>query len=226
MMTPQILPSVLAADFARLDAEIARVSVDGIHMLHLDVMDGHFVPNISFGPPVIQSIHKLTNLQLDCHLMIENPDLLIPAIAEAGAHSISVHQEACTHLDRTLSFIRAQGCKAGVVLNPATPISTLDEVLDQCDYVLLMSVNPGFGGQKFIRRVLDKARGLAAKRQSQRLDFAIEIDGGITLDNTAECVQAGADWLVAGTSLFRAPDPPSATRHMIAAAQAAAGLIA
>jgi ribulose-phosphate 3-epimerase len=211
----EILPSVLAADFARLDAEIAGVSVEGVHMLHLDVMDGHFVPNISFGPPVIQSIHKLTNLKLDCHLMIEKPDLLIPTIAESGAYSISVHQEACTHLDRTLAHIRGHGCKAGVVLNPATPISTLDDVLDQCDFVLLMSVNPGFGGQKFIRRVLDKARGLAARRKTLGLDFAIEIDGGITLDNTAECVRAGVDWLVAGTSLFRATDPPAATKHMI-----------
>jgi ribulose-phosphate 3-epimerase len=218
---PEILPSVLAADFSRLEAEIARVSVEGICMLHLDVMDGHFVPNITFGPPVIQSIHNVTELQLDCHLMIEKPDLLIPAVAESGAYSISVHQEACTHLDRTLSHIRGHGCKAGVVLNPATPVSTLDDVLDQCDYVLLMSVNPGFGGQKFIRRVLDKASALAARRQTLGLDFAIEIDGGVTQDNASECVRAGVDWLVAGTSLFRAADPAMATRQMIETARTA-----
>jgi len=222
----EILPSVLAADFARLDADIARVSVDGVSMLHLDVMDGHFVPTISFGPPVIQSIHKLTHLKLDCHLMIEKPDFLIPLVVEAGAYSISVHQEACTHLDRTLSTIHTHGCKAGVVLNPATPVSTLDDILDQCDYVLLMSVNPGFGGQKFIRRVLDKARALAARRQALGLSFAIEIDGGIGPENTAECVRAGVDWLVAGTSLFRAPDPAAATREMITTAKAARGLVA
>jgi ribulose-phosphate 3-epimerase len=222
----EILPSVLAADFGHLAADIERVSVPGVNMLHLDVMDGHFVPNISYGPPVILAIHKLTKLKLDVHLMVEKPDLIIPAIAEAGASSISVHQETSPHLDRTLTLIRSHGCKAGVVLNPATPISTLDDVLDQCDHVLLMSVNPGFGGQKFIRRVLDKARALSARRQMMGLSFPIEIDGGIDLTNSADAIRAGCDWLVAGTSLFRAPDPSAATRQMIDMAKAARGLVA
>ncbi len=225
-MSVEILPSVLAADFGNLARDIERVSVAGVHMLHLDVMDGVFVPNISFGPPVIQSIRKLTKLKLDCHLMVERPDFIVPAIAEAGANCISVHQEACTHLDRTISHIRSHNCQAGVVLNPATPITTLDDILTEVDYVLLMSVNPGFGGQSFIPRVLDKARALAAKRQALGLKFQIEIDGGIALNNAAQCIQAGCDWLVAGTSVFRAQDPAAAATQMLTSAKSARGAIA
>ena len=225
MASVEILPSVLAADFTDLASEIRRVEAAGVSMLHLDVMDGHFVPNISFGPPVIQSIRKMTGLKFDVHLMIEKPDLLIPSFVEAGAWGISVHQEASPHLNLTLSLIRGHGCRAGVVINPATPISTLEEVLDQCDYVLVMSVNPGFGGQKFIPRALDKVRALAAKREQMRLGFAIEIDGGIGLENAAECVRAGCDWLVAGTSIFRSADATAAARKMRTIAEGARGVL-
>ena len=224
-MAIEILPSVLAADFGHLADDIARISVPGIHMLHLDVMDGHFVPNISYGPPVIQSIRKMTKLHLDAHLMIEHPDLLIPAIADAGVNSISVHQEACPHLHRTLNLIRSHNCQPGIVLNPATPIATLDDALYECDYVLLMSVNPGFGGQSFIPHTLKKAQALAIKRQQLGLKFAIQIDGGIDLNNVADAVRSGCDWLVAGTSLFRAKDPAAAAIQMVNTAQAARSLV-
>jgi ribulose-phosphate 3-epimerase len=202
----EILPSILAADFTRLGEQIEAVERGGVKMLHIDVMDGHFVPNLTMGPPVVQSIRKRTTLTLDVHLMITDPDKYAPIFIEAGADCISVHQEACWHLDGTLRAIQAEGAQAGVVINPATPVSTLSEVLEIVDFVLVMSVNPGFGGQKFIPSALRKVRQLAELRREIGRPFAIEIDGGVTAENAAEVVRAGADWLVAGTSVFGAPD--------------------
>ena len=179
----QIVPSILSADFAHLADEIERVERGGATMLHVDIMDGHFVPNLTMGPPVVESIRKATRSRLDVHLMIEDPDRYAPEFIRAGADQVSVHQEACRHLDRTLRLIQSEGALAGVVLNPATPVAALEDVLDLVDYVLIMSVNPGFGGQHFIPRALDKVRELNQKRQERRLQFPIEIDGGITLEN-------------------------------------------
>jgi ribulose-phosphate 3-epimerase len=206
----EILPSLLSADFARLGAHIAEVEAAGATMLHFDVMDGHFVPNLTMGTPVLQSIRKITRAHLDVHLMITNPDVFVPVFVEAGADSVSVHQEACPHLDRTLRLIQSEGALAGVVLNPSTPVSTLDEVLDVVDFVLIMSVNPGFGGQKFLPNSLNKLRQLAERRARLGLSFKIEIDGGIGASNAADVVRAGAEWLVAGNSVFGAPDPGAA----------------
>ena len=210
----EILPSILAADFARLGEEIAKVERAGASILHVDVMDGHFVPNISIGIPVVESIRKATRLKLDVHLMISDPDHYAPEFIQAGADHVLVHQEACTHLDRTLRLIRDHGALAGVVLNPATPISTLSEVLDLVDHVLIMSVNPGFGGQHFIPNALKKVQALAWKRKELGLNFAIEIDGGVVHDNAADIVRAGCDWLVAGTSIFHTPDAGQAFVEM------------
>src|ERR1022692_2013860 len=187
----EILPSILAADFARLGEQIAQVERGGATMLHLDVMDGHFVPNLTIGPPVVASIRKVTRLTLDVHLMIADPDKYAPMFIDAGADQVSVHQEACKHLDGTLREIQRAGARAGVVINPATPVSTLDEVLGLADYVLVMSVNPGFGGQRFIPYALDKVRRLDAIRRERRLAFPIEIDGGVTKENIGEVVRAG-----------------------------------
>jgi ribulose-phosphate 3-epimerase len=217
----EILPSILAADFARLGEEIAKVEQAGASMLHVDVMDGHFVPNISLGFPVIESIRKITRLKLDVHLMISDPDRYGHEFIRAGADHVLVHQEVCPHLDQTLRMIRDEGALAGVVLNPSTPISTLSEVLDLVDHVLIMSVNPGFGGQSFIPNALKKIKALAWKRKELGLDFAIEIDGGVALDNVAEIVRAGCDWLVAGSSVFHTPDPGAAFRQMERAAREA-----
>jgi ribulose-phosphate 3-epimerase len=210
----EILPSILAADFARLGEEIAKVEQAGASILHVDVMDGHFVPNISLGFPVIESIRKITRLQMNVHLMISDPDRYAHEFIHAGAKHLLVHQEVCPHLDRTLRLIRDEGALAGVVLNPSTPISTLSEVLDLVDCVLIMSVNPGFGGQSFIPNALKKIKALAWKRKELGLDFAIEIDGGVALDNVAEIVRAGCDWLVAGSSVFHTPDPGAAFVEM------------
>jgi ribulose-phosphate 3-epimerase len=210
----EILPSILAADFARLGEEISKVERAGASILHVDVMDGHFVPNISLGIPVVESIRKITKLKLNIHLMITDPDHYAPEFIKAGGDHILVHQEVCPHLDRTLRIIREDGASAGVVLNPATPISTLSEVLPLVDQVLIMSVNPGFGGQHFIPNALHKIQALAWKRKELGLDFMIEIDGGVALDNTAEIVRAGCDWLVAGTSVFHTPDPGAAFREL------------
>src|SRR5574341_411966 len=198
----QVVPSILSADFTRLAEEIARVEQGGAAMLHVDVMDGHFVPNITIGPPVVKSIRKVTRLPLDVHLMITDPERLIPAFVEAGADQISVHQEVCAHLDGTLRMIQARGVAAGVVINPATPVTTLEDALGLADFVLVMSVNPGFGGQPFIPRSVDKVRALDRRRRELGLQFAIEIDGGITTANVAEVVQAGCDWVVAGSAIF------------------------
>jgi len=203
----EILPSILSADFARLADEIAPLEAAGCKMLHVDVMDGHYVPNITIGPPVVAAIRKVTKAQLDVHLMIEHPEQFIPAFAEAGANLISIHQEACVHLDRTLRFIRDHGARPGVVLNPGTPVSTLDDVLDLVDYVLVMSVNPGFGGQKFIPHAVEKVRQLVRKRKERGLPFHIEIDGGISRETLHTVVNAGAEWLVAGSAIFHTVNP-------------------
>lgn len=217
----QIVPSILSADFAHLAAEIERVERGGATMLHVDIMDGHFVPNLTIGPPVVESIRKATRSRLDAHLMIEDPDRYAPVFIQAGADQVSVHQEACVHLNRTVRLIQSEGALAGVVLNPATPVAMLDEILDVADYVLIMSVNPGFGGQQFIPRALDKVRELSRIRQERRLQFSIEIDGGITLDNLPDVVRAGCDWIVTGSSIFHTSDPAATVAEMRQVAQEA-----
>src|ERR1039458_3660699 len=187
----ELAPSILSADFAHLADQVQAVADGGASVIHVDVMDGHFVPNITIGPPVVRSLRKTTDLPLDCHLMIENPDQYIPDFADAGANWISVHQEACRHLNRTLHLIRSHNVLAGVVINPATPVDTLSEVLDIVDYVLVMSVNPGFGGQKFIPAALHKMRRLAEIRGQRRLQYRIEVDGGVALETVADVVQIG-----------------------------------
>ena len=217
----EILPSILSADMARFGEEIERVKQGGARAIHVDVMDGHFVPNISIGPPVVKSLRRATDLLLDVHLMIENPDQYIPEFISAGADVVTVHQEATRHLDRTISLLKSSGAEAGVAINPATPVETLSEVLPLVDMVLVMSVNPGFGGQKFIPYTLDKVRKLDRIRQEQRLDFRIEIDGGLTPDNVAEAIRAGVDWVVAGNSVYGSPDPASRVQLMSRLAQEA-----
>jgi ribulose-phosphate 3-epimerase len=217
----EILPSILAADFARLGEQIACVERGGATMLHVDIMDGHFVPNLTIGPPVVESIRKVTKLKFDVHLMITDPDRYAPIFIEAGADHILVHQEVCPHLDRTLRMIQSEGALAGVVLNPSTPLALLEDVLDVVDHVLIMSVNPGFGGQKFIPNALKKIRALAWKRKELGLNFAIEIDGGVALDNVAEVVRAGCDWIVTGSSIFHTPDPEATFREMTRVAREA-----
>jgi len=184
-------------------------------VLHVDVMDGHFVPNITIGPPVVASLRKATSLPLDVHLMIENPDEYIPAFIDAGADWISVHQEACIHLHRTLDHIRSHGAQAGVVINPATPVQTLEEVLDMVDHVLVMSVNPGFGGQKFIPSTLDKVRKLVMMRQARRANFRIEMDGGIAPDTITGAVRAGVEILVAGNAVFGKGSPRENAQQLL-----------
>ena len=210
----EIAPSILAADFASLGEGIRAVERGGATLLHVDVMDGHFVPNISIGVPVVASLRKATRLPLDVHLMIENPEQYIPLFAEAGADMISVHQEATAHLDRALAMIRDHGCKPGAVINPATPVSMLSEVLGSVDHVLVMSVNPGFGGQKFIPGALEKIRQLKLTRERYNLAFRIEVDGGVGPENVADLVRSGAEILVAGTYIFHTPDPAEAVRAM------------
>jgi ribulose-phosphate 3-epimerase len=214
----ELAPSILSADFAHLAEQVEAAAQGGGSVIHVDVMDGHFVPNITIGPPVVRSLRKTTSLPLDCHLMIENPDLYIPDFAAAGANWISVHQEACRHLDRTLHLIRDHGVRAGVVINPATPVEMLSEVLDIIDYVLVMSVNPGFGGQKFIPGALHKIRKLAELRERRGLGYRIEIDGGVALDTVVEVVRAGAEILVAGNTVFGKGDPTSNARQLLKAA--------
>ena len=210
----QILPSILSADFARLGEDIATVERGGAQMLHVDVMDGHFVPNLTLGPPVVQSIRKITKLVLDVHLMLTDPDTYAPIFIEAGADQVSVHYEAAKHLDRTIHLIQGLGAKAGVVLNPATPVSVLEDILPVVDFVLIMSVNPGFGGQKFIPNSLNKIRRLAELRRERGLNFAIEIDGGVNHSNLQEIVQAGCNWMVAGSHVFGSADPAATVKEM------------
>src|SRR5580658_9139062 len=213
-----ILPSILSADFARLGEEISKVEQGGAQMLHVDVMDGHFVPNLTLGPPVVESIRKVTKSVLDVHLMITDPDKFAPIFVEAGADQVSVHYEAATHLDRTVRNIQSLGARAGVVLNPSTPVSLLEDILDVVDYVLIMSVNPGFGGQQFIPNALKKIRRLDHMRRERGLSFRIEIDGGVSRDNVEAIVRAGCDWLVAGSAIFHSGDSASAVRDLQQAA--------
>ena len=211
----ELAPSILSADFAHLADQIRSATAGGATVIHVDVMDGHFVPNITLGPPVVKSLRRATDLPLDCHLMIENPDQYIPDFAEAGADWISVHQEACRHLNRTLHLIRTHGALAGVVINPATPVETLSEVLDIVDYVLVMSVNPGFGGQKFIPGVVHKIRRLADLRNQRDLGFRIEVDGGIDVTTVGDVVRAGAEILVAGNAVFGQGDPKTNAQKLL-----------
>lgn len=214
----QIAPSILSADFARLAAHAKQAIEGGATLLHVDIMDGHFVPNITIGPPVVASLRKAVDVPLDCHLMIENAELYIPAFIDAGADWISVHQEANVHLHRVLEMINHGGAKAGVVINPATPVGTITEVLDMVDYVLVMSVNPGFGGQKFIANSLEKIKKLTAIRSAMNLDFAIEIDGGVAMDTVGDIVRAGAEVLVAGNAIFGHGDAKLNTEQLLKAA--------
>ena len=220
----EIVPSILSADFARLADDIARVERGGAKMLHLDVMDGHFVPNLTIGPPVVECVRKATGLHLDVHLMIENPERFVTAFVQAGANSVSVHYEATYNLDAVLGMIREAGAMAGVVLNPATPVAVLEEVVEVADYVLLMSVNPGFGGQKLIPYVLQKVRKLDSLRREKGLALPIEIDGGVHKENLAEVVRAGCDWIVTGSAIFHSTDPEATLREMREIAAQAAGV--
>ncbi len=220
----EIIPSIFAADFTKLGEEIKKVEQAGVRMIHIDIMDGHFVPNFTMGTPITESIRKVTDLQLDHHLMIEDPDTYAPVFIKAGADCVSVHYEVCKNLDRTLHMIQDQGAKAGVVINPATPVMVLENVLDFVDYVLVMSVNPGYGGQKFIPNSLNKVRRLQQWRMERGLRFAIEIDGGAGMENIAEIAAAGVDWVVAGSSVFGAADAAEAASKMKRAASEAVSL--
>lgn len=214
-MKPQLLPSILAADFANLEAAIRKVEEAGAGTLHVDVMDGHFVPNLTVGLPVVKRLREVTSLKMDVHLMISNPEEMAVRFVEAGADLVSVHYEACRHLHQVLDDVRRAGARPGIVLNPHSPVSLLEEALAYCDYVLLMSVNPGFGGQALIPNVLGKVRKLRKSIRSGKLDVAIEIDGGIHRGNVAAVVEAGADWVVAGTAVFGSGDPVSNYKDLI-----------
>jgi len=220
-MMIQIAPSILAADFAKLGEEVKEVEKAGAQLIHIDVMDGHFVPNISFGSIVLDAIRPLTDLPLDVHLMIENPDQYIEQFAKAGADYITVHVEACRHLHRTIQLIRSFGVKPGVVLNPHTPIESIQHILEDIDMVLFMTVNPGFGGQKFIHSVVPKIEALAAIIKERNLDIAIEIDGGINAETIVPCAKAGATIFVAGSAIYSKEDRTAALQEILAAGEAA-----
>ena len=213
--------SILAADFAHLADEIALATEGGGSIVHVDVMDGHFVPNITFGPPVVEAIRPVTKLPLDCHLMIENPDEFIPAFAAAGANMVSVQVEVCRHLNRTLQLIADHGMQPAVVLNPATPVEMVFEVLPMVHHVLVMSVNPGFGGQKFLPRSIERIAHLARLRKELGLNFRIEVDGGIASDTVASVVKAGADMLVAGSAIFESGKTVANAQDFLRIARAA-----
>ncbi len=213
--SPLLAPSLLSADFTRLGEELRMIGDAGAQVVHVDVMDGRFVPNITLGLPVVEGLRKATALPLDCHLMIVEPLRYAAEFVKAGADWVSVHQEADPHLHRTLAAIRQAGGKAGVVLNPGTPIETLVDLVGDFDFVLLMSVNPGFGGQSFIPRVLDKVKRLDALRTERGVPFLIEVDGGVSLKNAADLIRAGADCLVAGNAVFKAEDPRAAVAGLL-----------
>lgn len=216
----QLAPSILSADFSRLGEDVRKIEEGGAHLIHVDVMDGHFVPNISFGAVVMKSLAGKSGLPFDVHLMIENPDAYLEEFVTPQTEYITVHQEACTHLHRTLQHIRSTGVKAGVSINPATPLCMLEEVLEDVDLILIMSVNPGFGGQKMIPSVLHKIEQLVQIREERGLKFQIEIDGGVKTDNIAQVRAAGTDIIVAGSAVFGAEDIPGRVRELISIAEA------
>lgn len=216
----RIAPSILSADFGHLAEEVSRVEAGGADLIHIDAMDGHFVPNLTVGPPIVEALRKVTTLPLDVHLMITNPDEFIPDFAKAGANYLTVHVETCPHLHRTIQLIKEHGVKAGVTLNPSTSLVTLEEVITEADLLLIMSVNPGFGGQTFIHASLDKiarSRELITRTGSGAL---LEIDGGVKVDNAADVVRAGADILVSGSAIFSSKDYAATIQAMRAAASA------
>ena len=214
-MAAVLAPSILSADFARLGADIKDAEAGGAALVHVDVMDGHFVPNLTVGPAVTAAVRKVTQLPVDCHLMIEEPDRYIEEFVKAGADMVSVHVEVARHLDRTVRAIRDLGAKAGVVLNPATPLRMLEDILPRADYVLLMSVNPGFGGQKLIPAVLDKAKALREWIDREGLDTRIEIDGGVTVENLERVARTGVDMIVSGAAIFSSGDVRGTTQKMV-----------
>ncbi|MFC2950154.1 ribulose-phosphate 3-epimerase [Virgibacillus sediminis] len=215
----KIAPSILSADFSKLGEEIKNVEKGGADYIHVDVMDGHFVPNITIGPLVVEAIKPVTDLPLDVHLMIQNPDAYISAFAEAGASIITIHQEAAVHLHRSIQQIKDHGAKAGVVINPATPVEMLLPILEEVDLVLIMTVNPGFGGQSFINSMVGKIEQLAKWRQDKNLSFEIEVDGGVNVHTARKCAQAGADVLVAGSAIFNRSNRHEAIREIREAAE-------
>ena len=221
-MTIRLAPSILAADFSALGDAIAAAERGGADLIHVDVMDGHFVPNLTVGPPVVRSLKRVARVPLDVHLMITDPDLYVDAFVQAGASMISVHVEALAHLNRTIAFIKERGAKAGVAINPATPVGSLEEVAPDLDYVLVMSVNPGFGGQAFLPRSESKVRSIRSLLDRAGNPAPIEIDGGIDLETVGRVVRAGAEILVAGSAIFHAPDIASAARALKDAAEQAA----
>ena len=214
-MSIRIAPSILSANFAALGEDIRKVENAGAHLLHVDVMDGHFVPNITIGPAVVRSIRKATQLPLDVHLMISDPDKYIPAFVDAGANMLTVHAEATVHIDRTLNFIRSQKVGAGVSINPGTPISVVEHALGLADMLLIMTVNPGFGGQKFIPYTVEKIRRARQIIEDRGYKCVIEVDGGIDTDTVADVVKAGAEVLVAGSAIFDAPDPARKIKELL-----------
>lgn len=218
-VTPLISPSILSADFARLAEAVQMVEAAGADWIHVDVMDGHFVPNLTVGPPMVEALRKVTSLPLDVHLMMTNPDAFIPEFVDAGADLLTVHVEACPHLHRTVQSIKERQVKAGVSLNPATSVTAIEEILGDVDLVLVMSVNPGFGGQQFITSSLDKIRRIRTMMNNSRSSAHLEVDGGVNLTNVASVIHAGANVLVAGSAIFGSKNIPETIRQMRTAAQ-------